>query len=115
MKIYIQNNILLLFDFFDFLFQVIDLRLHFEGTISPFSIQIKPRSRESIVSIDNSIGINHGHNIEAKVLPQKGSKLTIMKQSLDKPLHDKRTNSFPRMCSCCEEDSIFVIFVSNYQ
>lgn len=112
MKINIHDNLFFFLNLSDFLFEMMNLRMHSRISILPLPIQIKTRPRKSIVPMNNPIRIDHRNNIKNKLLFKKQSILIITDKLLDEAFHHMRTYCLTRMNSRRKNYCIFAFFVS---
>ena len=73
--------------------------MHFFTREKPLAINIASRDIGTIVSIDDSIHINHRYNFYQKLVPQLDYFGSVGKQSFDDSFKDKRSRGFSRMLS----------------
>ena len=80
--------------------------LDFRGAIRralPLSVKVQTVQRASLVSVDNTICIEHGNNLEYEVIPQEFSlEAALLQEELNSALHHVRTYSLARVRSGCE-------------
>jgi len=72
--------------------------------LNPDSVQIDPCKSASSVTINYSIGIQHGHNFKHKIIPQEFCTQTGPDQVVDYALHHEATASFTRMHTTTDND-----------
>ena len=107
-KITKKNNLSNLLNTHDQFLEEKDLRMINFGRIRPFSVEIVPWNIRSIVSMNNSIRIHHGHNFEDEMLSQLFGFFIIGNQKLYDSIADIRTDGLPRMNSCSYDDVSFI-------
>lgn len=89
----------------------IDCRMSFLRRLDPLSIQIRTRQITPIVPNNNSINIEHRHNLKHKVISQILSRRMVAQQELNNVLNNMRGHGLAGMHSRCEHDCFLVFQV----
>lgn len=83
----------------------------FLGWLDPLPVQVCPRQIASVVAYDDSVDIEHGHDLEHEVVSEVLGSGMVAQQKLDNVLYDVGGHGFARVDSGGENDGLFVLQV----
>jgi len=72
------------------------------------SVQVASSQGTPVVSVDHTIGIEHGDDLEDVVLPQDLCLDLIGNEEVDHTLHHPRPVRLPGVHSCCDNHALFL-------
>ena len=103
MHITIQSNFALPLAKTDQLLAVVNTGMQEFIRQKPFSVQITPNQRTAVVTINNTIRVQHGHHFKHKVLSKFNSNFVIRYQELKRSIKHVTCLRFTRVYSRSED------------
>lgn len=104
MEITEEDDFSLIMDFFYHLLYIIDNRVENFGRVLPPPIQISSRKGSPIISIDDSVRVEHWDNFEYEIISENLSFFIIrIGKEFNNSLHHPRSDCFSRVNSCTND------------
>jgi hypothetical protein len=72
----------------DEFFEVEDLGVVYFGGVFPLLVEVVARDVGAVVAVDDSVGVEHGHDLEDEVLPELPGLLVAGDEELDDAVAD---------------------------
>ena len=94
------------------LFKMINFWMKSLAGKKPLTIDIISWNIGTIIPIDNSINIHHGHYLYQKLLSKFNHLFSVREQSFDDSLHDEGRRCFARMLSPNDVNDGFILLHS---
>ena len=79
------------------------------GRRLPTTVQIAPGERTSIVTVDDSVRVEHRNDLEDDALSEVDSLLAITSDKFEEALHDKTGIRLSWMYACSYNYELFVL------
>jgi len=101
MQVTVQQARSLIVYFFDESLSVINSWLDLLRRELPPSVEVTPCQRATIISIDDTIWVEHGYDLKYEVLPEYFCLFIVsIGKEVDDATHHPRSNCFSRVHSC---------------
>jgi hypothetical protein len=94
MDVTVEDEIPLLLHLLDELLGVVDGRMQLLGRVDPLPVQIHPSQVATVVTVDDSVDVEHGNDLEDEIFPQDPGLLRVASQEVDHVLHDVAGHRF---------------------
>lgn len=104
-----EEDVAVFLKLFDHHLSMIDSWMYLPLRIIPNPIQIHTRQIAPCATIDHTIGIEHGYNLEHKVVPKYLGIQTRPSQIVNDTLHDPASPALPRMDPTAQYDALSVL------
>ena len=88
---------------------VVDWGMGLFGWFDPLPVEVGAWQVAAVVADDNTVDVQHGHDLEDKVLPEHPRSGTVTQQKVNHVLNDKTRHRLPRMHPCCQYDRLLVL------